>query len=135
MSATAARESEKTQIARQGKIRRDIGGLRAVASFLVLPYHAGLMLFPGGFVGVDVFFVISGFVITAGLIAEVRRTGSIGPIGFYARRAKRFLPASAVVLIGTAVAVWLVGPKLRWETIGGGIFSPSPSSEERRVGA
>ncbi|HEY9566411.1 MAG TPA: acyltransferase family protein [Nocardioides sp.] len=125
MAATAAEEIEKTQIARQGKIRRDIEGLRAVATFLVLPYHAGLMLFPGGFVGVDVFFVISGFVITAGLIAEVRRTGSIGLIGFYARRAKRLLPASAVVLIGTAVAVWLWVPKIRWETIGGDIFASS----------
>ena len=57
------------------RIRRDIEGLRAVATFLVLPYHAGLMLFPGGYVGVDVFFVISGFVITGQLIKEVDRDG------------------------------------------------------------
>ena len=61
------------------RIRRDIEGLRAVATFLVLPYHAGLMLFPGGYVGVDVFFVISGFVITGQLIKEVDRDGHREP--------------------------------------------------------
>jgi peptidoglycan/LPS O-acetylase OafA/YrhL len=76
------------------RIRADIEGLRAVATFLVLPYHAGLMLFPGGFVGVDVFFVISGFVITGQLLKESDRDGTVSLVGFYARRAKRlqFLP-------------------------------------------
>jgi peptidoglycan/LPS O-acetylase OafA/YrhL len=105
------------------RIRRDIEGLRAVATFLVLPYHAGLMLFPGGFVGVDVFFVISGFVITGQLIKEVDRDGTVNLLGFYARRAKRLLPAAAVVLVATAVMTWLWVPKIRWETTGGDIVA------------
>ena len=105
------------------RIRKDIEGLRAVATFLVLPYHAGLMLFPGGFVGVDVFFVISGFVITGQLLKEVERDGRVSLLGFYARRAKRLLPASAVVLAATAVMTWLWVPKIRWEVAGGDIVS------------
>ena len=108
---------------RNSRIRVDIEGLRAVATLLVLPYHAGLMLFPGGFVGVDVFFVISGFVITGQLLKEVDRTGGVSLMGFYARRAKRLLPASAVVLVATAVMVWLWVPKIRWQTTGGDIVS------------
>lgn len=107
------------------RIRRDIEGLRAVATFLVLPYHAGLMLFPGGFVGVDVFFVISGFVITGQLIREVDRDGTVNLLGFYARRAKRLLPASAVVLAATALMTWLWVPRIRWETTGGDIVASS----------
>jgi peptidoglycan/LPS O-acetylase OafA/YrhL len=105
------------------RIRGDIEGLRAVATFLVLPYHAGLMLFPGGFVGVDVFFVISGFVITGQLLKEVERSGRVSLIGFYARRAKRLLPAACLVLAATAVMVWAWVPKIRWETTGGDIVS------------
>ena len=105
------------------RIRKDIEGLRAVATFLVLPYHAGLMLFPGGFVGVDVFFVISGFVITGQLLAEVERTGKVSLLRFYARRAKRLLPAASVVLAATAVMVWAWVPKIRWEVSGGDILA------------
>ena len=105
------------------RIRGDIEGLRAVATFLVLPYHAGLMLFPGGFVGVDVFFVISGFVITGQLLKEVDRSGRVSLVGFYARRAKRLLPAACLVLAATAVMVWAWVPKIRWETTGGDIVS------------
>ena len=107
------------------RIRRDIEGLRAVATFLVLPYHAGLMLFPGGYVGVDVFFVISGFVITGQLIKEVDREGTVNLLGFYARRAKRLLPASAVVLVATAIMTWLWVPRIRWESTGGDIVASS----------
>jgi len=105
------------------RIRADIEGLRALATFLVLPYHAGLMLFPGGFVGVDVFFVISGFVITGQLLKEVDRSGTVALGGFYARRAKRLLPAASLVLASTAVMVWLWVPKIRWETTGGDIVA------------
>jgi len=105
------------------RIRKDIEGLRAVATFLVLPYHAGLLLFPGGFVGVDVFFVISGFVITGQLLKEAERDGRVSLLGFYARRAKRLLPASSVVLAATAVMTWLWVPKIRWEVAGGDIVS------------
>jgi len=116
------RRAEKSKRG-NSRIRADIEGLRALATFLVLPYHAGLMLFPGGFVGVDVFFVISGFVITGQLLKEVDRSGTVSLTGFYARRAKRLLPAASLVLGATALMVWLWVPKVRWETTGGDIAS------------
>ncbi|MFC0029312.1 acyltransferase family protein [Micromonospora chaiyaphumensis] len=103
------------------RFRADVAGLRAVAVGLVLLYHAGLPFLPGGFVGVDVFFVISGFLITGQLINEIDRTGRISLLGFYARRAKRILPAATVVLAATAVAVRLFVPRGQWQEIGGDI--------------
>jgi peptidoglycan/LPS O-acetylase OafA/YrhL len=75
----------------------------------VLGFHAGLPFMPGGFVGVDVFFVISGFLITGLLIREIERDGRFSLARFYARRARRILPAAGVVLAVTSVAsaVWL----------------------------
>jgi peptidoglycan/LPS O-acetylase OafA/YrhL len=105
------------------RFRGDVAGLRAVAVGLVLLYHAGLPFLPGGFVGVDIFFVISGFLITGQLIAEIERTGRISLPAFYARRAKRILPAAAVVLFVTAASVRLLVPRTRWEEIGGDIVS------------
>jgi peptidoglycan/LPS O-acetylase OafA/YrhL len=89
--------------------RPDIEGLRAVAVLLVVLGHAGVPLVHGGYVGVDVFFVISGFLITSLLLREAERTGRISVPGFYARRAVRLLPAAALVLIVTLVAarIWL----------------------------
>ncbi|MBB4853052.1 peptidoglycan/LPS O-acetylase OafA/YrhL [Mycobacteroides chelonae] len=78
--------------------RRDIQGLRAVAVLLVVAYHSGLPV-PGGFVGVDVFFVISGFVITRLLLRETERAGSIDLRRFYARRVRRLLPALALLIV------------------------------------
>jgi len=103
--------------------RNDVDGLRAVAVFLVIAYHVGLGLFGGGFVGVDIFFVISGYVITRQLYKEVGRTGHVSLVAFYARRAKRLLPAAALVLAGSAVMTWLFLPKIRWQNDGGDIFS------------
>jgi peptidoglycan/LPS O-acetylase OafA/YrhL len=93
--------------------RRDIEGLRAVAVLLVVAYHCGLPFVSGGYVGVDVFFVISGFLITGLLLREAQRTGRVSITRFYARRALRLLPASTVVVVATVVAsaVWL--PPLR----------------------
>lgn len=79
-------------------------GLRAVAIVLVVLYHAHAGLTPGGYVGVDVFFVISGFLITGQLMRELRTTGRISFLGFYARRARRILPAALLTVIATAVA-------------------------------
>jgi peptidoglycan/LPS O-acetylase OafA/YrhL len=93
---------------REDGFRPDIQGLRAVAVLLVVLDHAGIGPFHGGFVGVDVFFVISGFLITGLLIHEAQREGRISLIGFYARRAKRILPAATVVLILTAIAGYVV---------------------------
>jgi len=77
--------------------RPDIDGLRAVAVVPVLLFHAGLPACPGGFVGVDVFFVISGFLITSHLLRELDRTARISLTGFWARRARRLLPAAFLV--------------------------------------
>lgn len=82
--------------------RRDVQGLRALAVALVVAFHTGLPL-PGGFIGVDVFFVISGFVITGMLSAEHARTGRVRLSTFYARRVRRILPAVAVMLSAVAV--------------------------------
>lgn len=103
--------------------RPDVEGLRAIAVGLVLLYHGGLSFLPGGFVGVDVFFVISGFLITSLLIKEVDRGGTISLPRFYARRAKRLLPAAAIVLAATAALTFLVLPRTRWSDIGGDIAS------------
>jgi peptidoglycan/LPS O-acetylase OafA/YrhL len=105
------------------RFRGDVAGLRAVAVGLVLLYHAGVRFLPGGFVGVDVFFVISGYLITAQLLAEIDRTGRISLPAFYARRAKRILPAAAIVLVATAGLVWLFVPRVQWQQIGGDIVS------------
>ncbi|MEO7146811.1 MAG: acyltransferase family protein [Terrimesophilobacter sp.] len=93
----------------RAKFRTDIQGLRAIAVLLVLVYHAGFAV-PGGFVGVDVFFVISGFLITNHLLAEISATGRLDFARFYARRARRILPASFLVLIVTVIASLLVLP-------------------------
>lgn len=84
--------------------RPDIAGLRAVAVGLVVLIHAGVPWLPGGYVGVDVFFVISGYLMTALLMKEIDRTGRIRLLAFYARRIRRLLPAAAVVLVATIVA-------------------------------
>lgn len=84
--------------------RPDIEGLRAIAVVLVLLNHAGWALFGGGFIGVDVFFVLSGFLITGLLIREVGKTGTVSLPQFFARRARRLLPASTIVLVFTVVA-------------------------------
>jgi peptidoglycan/LPS O-acetylase OafA/YrhL len=91
------------------KFRPDIEGLRAVAVTLVVLSHLGLV-FPGGYVGVDVFFVISGFLITRQLATELARTNRISFARFYARRVRRILPAATVVIVGTVLACW------RWDS-------------------
>jgi len=89
-------------------LRADIQGMRAVAVGLVILAHAGVAGFAGGYVGVDVFFVISGFLITGILARSVRRTGRISIADFYARRARRILPASTVALVAICVGSALV---------------------------
>lgn len=93
--------------------RGDIQGLRALSVGLVILAHAGFRTFAGGFVGVDVFFVISGFLITSLLVREVARDQRISLLGFYARRARRILPAAVLVAVVTVVASTLLLPLLR----------------------
>lgn len=90
--------------------RLDVQGLRGVAVLLVVLFHAGLPL-QGGFIGVDVFFVVSGFVITRMLWREKSTTGQISLANFYARRARRLIPAAATVTCATLL-IWtfLVSP-------------------------
>lgn len=97
--------------------RTDIQGLRAIAVGLVVLYHAGVPGVPGGYVGVDVFFVISGFLISSHLLEAIERDGRISFAQFYARRARRILPASFVVAGLTAVSVVLFFPPLTVERV------------------
>ena len=83
--------------------RLDVQGLRAVAVLMVIAFHAGVPM-PGGFVGVDVFFVISGFVITLMLVAERERTGRLRLGQFYLRRFRRLTPALALMVLVTTAA-------------------------------
>lgn len=103
--------------------RPDVEGLRAVAVLMVLLYHIDVPGISGGFAGVDVFFVISGFLITGLLAREVERTGRISLLDFYARRAKRLFPAAALVLAITAAASWWLLPSTRWSSVGGDIVA------------
>ncbi|GAA3210739.1 acyltransferase family protein [Oerskovia jenensis] len=93
--------------------RGDVEGLRALAVVLVLLFHAQVPGVLGGYVGVDVFFAISGFLITGILLRQLASTGRIALPAFFAGRARRILPAASVVLAGTALAAWLVLPPLR----------------------
>ena len=93
--------------------RPHIQGLRAVAVVLVLLDHVGLRVFSGGFVGVDVFFVISGFLISGHLVEGLRRTGRVRFRSFFAARARRILPAAFVTIVATAVASFFVVSPLR----------------------
>ncbi len=86
------------------KYRPDVEGLRAVAVVAVILFHTKIAGFTGGFVGVDVFYVISGFVITGVLLRKVEASNSLGFGDFYARRARRILPAAGLVLVVTVLA-------------------------------
>ena len=97
--------------------RADIDGLRAIAVVAVLVYHAFPQWLPGGFVGVDVFFVISGFLITTILLGEVNK-GQFSILRFYVRRARRLFPALLLVMLVTAIACWAFMLGFEWRNIG-----------------
>ncbi len=91
--------------------RPDVQGLRAIAILLVVLYHADVPGITGGFVGVDVFFVISGFVITGLLLRQRATTGRTSVVRFYGRRARRIIPAASLVIVVTVVAAYhFLGP-------------------------
>lgn len=92
--------------------RADVEGLRALSVLLVVACHAGIPFLAGGFVGVDVFFVISGFLITGLLFREAAATGRVSIRNFYARRARRILPMAALVLLSVCIASWLLIPPI-----------------------
>ena len=99
---------------RKGEVRADIQALRAIAVGAVMVFHLWPNRLTGGYVGVDVFFVISGFLITSHLLGEIDTTGRLRPTRFWARRAKRLVPASTTVLLLTAVGVVIWVPKALW---------------------
>ncbi|HEX6960944.1 MAG TPA: acyltransferase family protein [Lacipirellula sp.] len=109
--------------------RPEIDGLRALAVLAVLFFHANLAC-PGGYVGVDVFFVISGYLITS-LIFKDLHSGSFTLAGFYERRARRIVPALAVVVLATLIAGWFIlmpadyaalGKSALWQSFGAANF-------------
>ena len=104
--------AEVAPSASETRFRPDIQGLRGIAVGLVLLFHAGIPGFKGGFVGVDIFFVLSGYLITGNMLREVSSTGRIKFREFYARRIRRLLPASFLVLLVTLIAAALWFPPL-----------------------
>ncbi|WP_422743084.1 acyltransferase family protein [Mycobacterium sp. WMMD1722] len=109
------------------RFRTDIEGLRAVAVLAVVLYHAELPGLSGGFVGVDVFFVISGFLIT-GLLWRETSAGGVRLGAFYAARARRLLPAAALVLVATGIGAVLLLPPLQarstlWDAVAGALYA------------
>ena len=88
--------------------RPDIEGLRGIAVLLVVLYHAHVPYVNGGYIGVDVFFVISGYLISGLLMKEMETTGRIGFLQFYARRGRRLLPAAALTVLVTLAAGYFV---------------------------
>ena len=98
-----------------------IQGLRAVAALLVTIFHARLM--PGGFIGVDIFYVISGYLITGLIIREIGKTGRLDLNEFYQRRIKRLLPTSVFVLFVTAVVGIFVLPAITRDALGRDLFA------------
>ncbi|HSC69626.1 MAG TPA: acyltransferase, partial [Cellvibrio sp.] len=88
------------------KYRQEIDGLRAVSVLSVILFHAGFAVVSGGFIGVDIFFVISGYLITCILLAE-KKAGTFTLLNFYERRARRILPALFVVLFACLPMAWL----------------------------
>ena len=109
---TAADLTSQPRTGRKSSFRPDVQGLRAIAVLLVVLYHAGVGTLSGGFAGVDVFFVISGFLITTHLLESLEAEGRISFGRFYAKRARRILPASLLVAALTVVAAWLWMPPL-----------------------
>lgn len=104
-----------------------LDGMRAVAVALVVIYHLFPVMLPGGFIGVDVFFVISGFLITSLLLREHAQSGRIALVGFWRRRARRLLPALALVVLVCSSAAFLVGGdvlvRLGAQVLGAATFS------------
>jgi peptidoglycan/LPS O-acetylase OafA/YrhL len=116
-------DSRNDKSAASGGFRKDVEGLRAIAIVAVLLCHAGIPAFAGGYVGVDVFFVISGFLITRLLLGELGRHGTISIPRFYARRAKRLLPLSALLLGTVGVLSMILLSPLRAVEVSGDIIS------------
>jgi peptidoglycan/LPS O-acetylase OafA/YrhL len=104
--------------------RRDIAGLRAVAILSVLAFHAAPQWLPGGFVGVDIFFVISGYLIT-GIVLRELQDDTFSFLGFYGRRIRRIFPALVVVLAFVSAAAWLMQLPPEYKQLGAHVAAGS----------
>jgi peptidoglycan/LPS O-acetylase OafA/YrhL len=123
-SISARHRAEQRRRPPQPGFRLDIEGLRAVAILAVVLFHADLPGVGGGYIGVDVFFVISGFLITGLLWREVKTGGTVRLPRFYGARARRLLPASATVGVATAIGAAVLLPPLQARSVlGDGIAS------------
>jgi peptidoglycan/LPS O-acetylase OafA/YrhL len=104
--------------------RPDIQGMRAIAVGIVVLDHAHIPGLSGGFIGVDVFFVLSGFLITGLLLGDVAKTGGVRFLNFYARRAARILPAATLVIVATLAASYIVLNVIQARSVAGdGLWS------------
>ena len=128
--ATAVSNVQADRPALDGPAARRLSGLdglRGLAVSLVLVFHLFPPLLGGGFVGVDVFFVISGFLITGLIVTERERTGRFWPGRFWRRRARRLLPPLVPLVLVCCSAAWLIGGDvlvgLGWKILGAGTFS------------
>lgn len=116
-------------------IRPEIQALRAIAVAIVVLYHLWPSVVPGGFVGVDVFFAISGFLITSHLFRELDRTGSVSLREFWARRARRILPAALLVLLFCALGTIAVVPRGSWDQFLGEIRAATTYTQNWHLAA
>jgi peptidoglycan/LPS O-acetylase OafA/YrhL len=125
-----ANSKQTSIIAREGhQTRPEIQALRAIAVLAVLIFHLLPHRFTGGFIGVDVFFVISGFLITSHLSRQMQGTTRFSFAQFYARRIRRLLPASLLVLMTVSIATVLFIPHALWNDIGQQIMASALLSE------
>ncbi|WP_449373483.1 acyltransferase family protein [Arthrobacter psychrolactophilus] len=115
-SATAEYQSLRTSKLPATSFRPDIQGLRTIAVMAVVLYHLWPLRLTGGFVGVDVFFVISGYLITGHMSRELTRSQGFSLTMFWARRIRRLLPAAFLVLIASIVAVFFLVPETLWDS-------------------
>ncbi len=129
----ASVQGQRTTLTEAGPrtdVRADIQGLRALAVSSVVVFHFWPSLLPGGFTGVDVFFVVSGFLITGRILRDLeRRTPGAFVANFWAARVRRILPAALLVLGVVLVLSWLVLPESRWAGLGQHVFASALSIE------
>lgn len=116
------RTPDRTVPLRQGQYRPDIDGLRAFSILSVIIFHAFPKALPGGFIGVDVFFVISGFLIS-GIILKSTNAGAFSYVTFYSRRIKRIFPALIIVLVASMLAGWLFLLPDEWKSLDKHVFA------------
>jgi peptidoglycan/LPS O-acetylase OafA/YrhL len=120
VAATTAVPGHETSPPGRWQYQPALDGLRTLAVYAVVAFHGGLDLFGGGFIGVDLFFVLSGFLVTSVLLDGVEQHGRVRLFRFYARRIKRLLPAAGTCIVLTAAAFVLVAPPAARDNVLGG---------------